>query len=144
MTVLKWAGLLIATLVVAADAVTNLMLTSMHGVEVPAVVDMLAAAVAGALTVISFGAHLFDRLDTKQDLTIELLVARFEEIERRIGDWEDGFAHGYRAGGARADAMLSGPDGLPAFDPRPAFGTLPAQGPHATGSAAESALPASV
>ena len=143
MTALKWAGLLIAALVTAADTVTNLLVAPVTGMEVPPLLNMLAVGLAAGLALTAFMAHLYARLDTKLDFTIELMVARFDEIEHRIGDPETGVVNGCRMASGRGDGSAGGPGAHQVPGPHNRFENRPVPGQY-PGSAAEPPLPAGV
>jgi hypothetical protein len=92
---LKWAGVLIAVVTAALDALANLLLATLTAHSVPAVVNMFTVACATVATVVAIVAHAYARVEAKLDLVIELVVGRFDELEARIGDRNSGFVEGY-------------------------------------------------
>jgi hypothetical protein len=91
----KWAGVLVAVVTIALDALANLLLATLTPHMVPNVVNLFAMSVASVAAVLAVIAHLHAQTDAKLDLVIELLVGRFEEMEARIGDRNSGFVEGY-------------------------------------------------
>jgi len=91
----KWAGVLIAAVTIALDMLANLLVATLTPQVVPGVINLYAVASAGVAVVVAVVAHLHSQADAKQDLVIELLVGRFEEMEARIGDRNSGFVEGY-------------------------------------------------
>jgi hypothetical protein len=94
-TAFKWASALISVAALALDVLANLRLAALTGHVVPEIVNMFAVGGATLAAVVAFVAHLYGRLDAKLDLTIELLVGRFDEVETRVGDRNSGFVEGY-------------------------------------------------
>ena len=45
--------------------------------------------------VMAFCAHLFERVNAKLDLMFQVLAARLDELEGRVGDRNSGFVEGY-------------------------------------------------
>jgi hypothetical protein len=92
---LKWAGVLIAVVTAALDALANLLLATLTTHSVPEVVNTFAVACATVATVVAVVTHAHARAEAKVDLLIELVVGRFDELEARIGDRNSGFVEGY-------------------------------------------------
>lgn len=93
--VVKWAGVLVAALSIALDAMANLLLVTIGRAPVPMWINLFAVGLAAVAAVSAYVTHLFGRLDAKLDLVMELLVGRFDELETRIGDRNSGFVEGY-------------------------------------------------
>jgi hypothetical protein len=91
----KWAGILVASLTSALVALANVLLAALTHYSVPAVVNGFGIGVTAAGVAVAFSAHLFERVDRKLDLMVELLVARLEDLESRVGDRNSGFVEGY-------------------------------------------------
>jgi hypothetical protein len=92
---LKWAGVLVAVVVVPLDALANLLLFSVGSHTVPAVVNGFAVGLAVAGGVMALISHVSARLELRIDAVAESLSARLEDMERRIGDRNSGFVEGY-------------------------------------------------
>jgi len=95
MTIAKWSTALVCVLAVALVLLTNVFLTS-H--DLPALVSLYAVAVALSAGLATLLLHLHSRLDAKLDLTIEVLVSRFDDVNERVGDRNSAFIEGYVLG----------------------------------------------
>jgi hypothetical protein len=98
MVTVKWAAILVAVVTLALDALSNLLLATLTPHSVPEVVNLFALALAAVAAIFAFGLDLALRMQARFDLTIELMVRRFEELEARIGDRNSGFVEGYMLG----------------------------------------------
>jgi hypothetical protein len=94
----KWAGILVGTLAAALAAMANVLVASLTEYSVPGVVNDFAIAVAATGLAVGFTAHACAQLNTRLELTVELLVRRLEEVEDRVGDRNTGFVEGYLIG----------------------------------------------
>lgn len=95
MTIAKWSTALVCALAVALALLTNVFITSHH---LPAPVTLYAVAVALAAGLATLVLHLHSRLDARLDLTIEVLVSRFDDVNERVGDRNSAFIEGYVLG----------------------------------------------
>ena len=62
---------------------------------VPDAINVLAVGVSATCCVMAFCAHLFERVNAKLDLMFQVLAARLDELEGRVGDRNSGFVEGY-------------------------------------------------
>src|SRR5262245_40261307 len=96
MTTVKWAGVLTATLSGALVAMANTLLAALTPYTVPPVVNEAGIGLVSTSTVLAFGAHALELADRKLDLLTDLVVMRLESLERRVGDYNNGFVDGYQ------------------------------------------------
>jgi hypothetical protein len=109
----KWAGVLIAVVMAALDALANLLLATLTTHSVPEVVNLFAVACATVATVVAIVLHAYTRVEAKIDLVIELVVGRFDEMEARLGDRNSGFVEGYMLShGPEASVVPLAPRGV--------------------------------
>lgn len=98
MVTVKWAAVLVAVVTIALDALANLLLATLTPRAVPNVVNLFALTLASIAGIFAFGLDLALRMQSRFDLTIELMTRRFEELEARVGDRNSGFVEGYMLG----------------------------------------------
>jgi hypothetical protein len=91
----KWTGVLIAVVSIALDGLANLLLATLTTHQVPAVFDVYAVGLAVIGLLVAFLSHLYERVESRFDYCLKLILDRFEETESRIGDRNAGFAEGY-------------------------------------------------
>jgi hypothetical protein len=91
----KWAGIFGSTLTVALLVLANVLVETMTRYQVPNVVNDFGIGLAAASMAVAFSAHLFGQVNRKLDLMVDLLVARLEDLESRVGDHNSGFVEGY-------------------------------------------------
>lgn len=98
MLAFKWTGILIAVVTVALDGTANLILDTLTTVDVPQVLNLMAIGLVVVGVLVAFIAHLQDRTERDLDHFIDLVLARVDELEVRIGDRNSGFVEGYLLG----------------------------------------------
>jgi hypothetical protein len=109
----KWAGVLVAVVTAALDALANLLLETLTTHSVPEVVNLFAVACSAVAAIAAIVVHAYGRLEAKIDLVIELVVGRFDELEARIGDRNSGFVEGYMLShGSEASVVPLTPRGV--------------------------------
>jgi hypothetical protein len=94
----KWASIMAGTLTTALAALANGLVLSLTRHTVPDSVNVLAMGVSAVSCVMAFCAHLFERINAKLDLMFQVLAARLDELEGRVGDRNSGFVEGYLLG----------------------------------------------
>ena len=98
MTVAKWSTALVCVLAVALAVLANVLVTTWTSDNLPEVVNTYAVGVAVTAGLATLLLHLHGRLDAKLNLTIEVLVSRFEDVNERVGDRNSAFIEGYVLG----------------------------------------------
>ena len=91
----KWASIMVGTLTAALAALANGLVLSLTPHTVPDAINVLAVGVSATCCVMAFCAHLFERVNAKLDLMFQVLAARLDELEGRVGDRNSGFVEGY-------------------------------------------------
>jgi hypothetical protein len=91
----KWTGVLIAVVSVALDGLANLLLATLTTHKVPSVFNAYAVGLATIGLLVAFLSYLYERIESRFDYYVKVLLDRFEETENRIGDRNSGFAEGY-------------------------------------------------
>jgi hypothetical protein len=94
----KWTGILIAAVTVALDGMANLILATMTPFDVPAAINTLAIGLAGVGALVAFIAYLHDRTNRNMEHFVDVMLARIDELEARVGDRNSGFVEGYLLG----------------------------------------------
>ncbi|HKS99658.1 MAG TPA: hypothetical protein VJT31_09040 [Rugosimonospora sp.] len=100
MTGLKWVSVFVSALTLTVDVLANVLVALLTSTSLPVTVDLFAALVAAVFALVAFAAYIGERLNSKLDLVLELLINRFEDLESRVGDRNSGFVEGYLLGQA--------------------------------------------
>ena len=98
MTVAKWCTALVCVLAVALAVLVNVLITARGSEELPEVVNTYAVGVAVTAGLATLLLHLHSLLDAKLNLTIEVLISRFDDVTERVGDRNSAFIEGYVLG----------------------------------------------
>jgi hypothetical protein len=111
---LKWMAVVVAAVSITVCVTMN----AVSGNEVAAVVNMAAITLAGVATVIAVVSELYERIVVRIGALSDLVIARLDKLEQRIGDRNAGFVEGYLLG--QPPDALDAPDApvLP-IGPRP-------------------------
>ncbi|MEN3305851.1 MAG: hypothetical protein V7603_2053 [Micromonosporaceae bacterium] len=102
----KWAGIISGTLAVGLVAMANVLLAALTRYTVPNVVNDFGIGLAAAGGAIAVSAHLFEQVNRKLDLMVDLFVARLEDLENRVGDRNTGFVEGYLLNQSREASVV--------------------------------------
>jgi hypothetical protein len=113
MVAFKWTGVLIAVVSVALDGLANLLLATLTTHRVPFVFDAYAVGLVTIGLLVAFLSYLYERIESRIEHYVRVLLDRFEETEGRVGDRNAGFAEGYMMGhGPEAPVIPLAPRGL--------------------------------
>jgi hypothetical protein len=92
---LKLTGVVVAAVAITSCVTANVLVVTLSAYRIPAVLNMLAIAVAAVATVLTVLAELHDRVDGRVTALRDLLVARLDELDSHAGDRNTGFVEGY-------------------------------------------------
>ncbi|HEX2771290.1 MAG TPA: hypothetical protein VHN18_02530 [Micromonosporaceae bacterium] len=95
---LKWAAVVVAAVSVTVCVTSNVLVGTLTGREVAAVLNMAAITLAGVATMIAVVAELHERVVARIGALSDLVVARLDELEMHTGDRNAGFVEGYLLG----------------------------------------------
>ena len=92
---LKWMAVVVAAVSLTLCVTANVVVGTLHGQQVPVVVNLFAVIATASATVLAVVADLHDRLNGRLTVLTEFLVARLNEIDDHTGDRNTGFVEGY-------------------------------------------------
>ena len=92
---LKWIAVVVSAVSVTLCVTANVLVGTLTGREVPAVVNMFAITTAGIAIVLAVVADIYERINTRIAALHEFLVVRLEELDTHARDRNAGFVEGY-------------------------------------------------
>jgi hypothetical protein len=91
---LKWMAVVVAAVSITICVTSN----AVSGREVAAIVNMASVTVAGVAIVVAVVSELYERILARIGALSDLVVARFDDLEKRTADRNAGFVEGYLLG----------------------------------------------
>ena len=92
---LKWIAVVVSAVSVTLCVTANVLVSTLTGQEVPAVINMFAIAAAGVAIVLAVVADTREQLNARIAALHEFLTQRLEELDTHAGDRNAGFVEGY-------------------------------------------------